>query len=130
MDNILIKYTYGLYYIKYILIKLKLLKLFWVTIYNIWLIFIFSEIKNISVIIQISVKSLRILHTTIKDFVSNISNNLIHNIAKIANSSWSALDTTDEITRQLVLQSKGTIRLKADTRGLKLIFKWLFMYNN
>lgn len=75
-----------------------------------------SMTKTISVTIQISVNILRDLHRTVQDFVGSVSNNFIHNITKIKTSFWSALNTTNEITEQLVLQSKEMSECNATGR--------------
>lgn len=68
--------------------------------------------------IQISVNSLRDLHRTIHDFVNSVSTNFLHNITEITDSSWSALNTTDDIMEQLEIQTNGTVIIEADKRRL------------
>lgn len=68
--------------------------------------------------IQISVNSLRDLHRTIRDFVNSVSTNFLHNITEITDSSWSALNTTDDIMEQLEIQTNGTVIIEADKRRL------------
>eukprot|EP00105_Crassostrea_gigas_P039919 XP_019924067.1 PREDICTED: cell wall protein DAN4 isoform X2 [Crassostrea gigas] len=75
-----------------------------------------SETKNISVIIQISVNSLRDLHRTIHDFVNSVSTNFLHNITEITDSSWSALNTTYDIMEQLEIQTNDISECNATGR--------------
>uniref|UniRef100_K1R9G3 Uncharacterized protein n=1 Tax=Magallana gigas TaxID=29159 RepID=K1R9G3_MAGGI len=75
-----------------------------------------GETKNISVIIQISVNSLRDLHRTIHDFVNSVSTNFLHNITEITDSSWSALNTTYDIMEQLEIQTNDISECNATGR--------------
>lgn len=75
-----------------------------------------SKTKNISVIIQISVNSLRDLHRTIHDFVDSVSTNFLHNITEITDSSWSALNTTYDIMEQLEIQTNDISECNATGR--------------